>query len=162
MGRGFEADFDDFVAARATALLRFATVMATDPADASRLLEQALTRAHLAWPRIHRAGDAEAHLRRLILAACSPVARWARPSSWLRGRSQGPLAGIDGDVVLASLRSLPVPERAAVLLRHYDRWDDHAIAAVLQVTPEAVPALTRQGMAALRAGLQVAEGGAPA
>ena len=54
-----DPEFDDFVAAHSTALLRTAYLLTGDRGHAEDLLQTALIKTYLAWPRIRDAiGDA--------------------------------------------------------------------------------------------------------
>jgi DNA-directed RNA polymerase specialized sigma24 family protein len=51
------ADFEEFVAQRLPALLRFGTVLCGDPGTAEDVVQEVLIRAHLKWRRISRDDD---------------------------------------------------------------------------------------------------------
>ena len=67
------ADFDEFVAARSTRLLRTAYLLTRDHALAEDLLQTALTKAWFAWSRIE--GDPEPYVRKILV---NTFASWWR------------------------------------------------------------------------------------
>src|ERR1044071_5952869 len=67
------ADFDEFVAARSTRLLRTAYLLTRDHALAEDLLQTALTKAWFAWSRIE--SDPEPYVRKILV---NTFATWWR------------------------------------------------------------------------------------
>ena len=65
--------FEEFVAARSTALLRTAYLLTRDHGQAEALLQTALTKACLAWQRSD--GDPEPYVRRILVTT---YASWWR------------------------------------------------------------------------------------
>src|SRR5262249_60974114 len=84
------AEFDDFVRARSTHLLRLAYLLTRDHGNAEDLLQTALARSWSAWRRID--GDPEPYVGRVMVNAYSSWRgrRWhgERPSSALPERPQ--------------------------------------------------------------------------
>ena len=70
---GTRPDFDDFVAARSSALLRTAYLLTHDHALAEDLLQTALTKAWFAWSRID--GDPGGYVRKVLV---NTYASWWR------------------------------------------------------------------------------------
>ncbi len=63
------SDFEEFVAARSAALWRSAYLLTGDPHRAEDLLQTALVKLYVAWPRLHRDGREEAYARQIIVRA---------------------------------------------------------------------------------------------
>jgi DNA-directed RNA polymerase specialized sigma24 family protein len=59
--------FADLVEARSTTLLRLAYVVVGDYQLAQDLLQEALIKAYVAWPRLRDTSNAEAYLRRTMV-----------------------------------------------------------------------------------------------
>lgn len=123
-------DFTDFVTARSGELLRSAAFLCggDDAHRAEDLLQTALGRAYLAWPRIN-AQDPERYVRRILVNLATDW--WRSPLSRVRP-SPTPLADIpdpasaedrlaDRDVLNRALDRLSPRERAALVCRFY--WD---------------------------------------
>src|SRR3954449_8733546 len=70
--------FAELVEARSTALLRLAFAVVGDYQLAQDLLQEALVKAYVAWPRLREASSAEAYVRRTIVTTAI---------SWRRRRS---------------------------------------------------------------------------
>lgn len=166
-----EADFDAFVAARATALLRFAAVMVKNPHDAEDVVQDVLVKVHLHWNSIRRTGNPDAYVRRMIVNASTSF--WRRRVRFDRAlealgrdpehaaREVGPdtaRAVGDRDHLLALLRQVPAKQRAVLVMRHYEGMDDASIAEVMGVSEVAVRSNASRGLARLRE-LLAAEGG---
>ena len=77
--RSHDSEYAEFVAARATALLRTAHLLSTNPAQAEDLLQTALTKTYLAWPRLRDPGAAEAYTRRALVT--SSISWWRRKAN---------------------------------------------------------------------------------
>ncbi|WP_242530437.1 sigma factor [Nocardioides aromaticivorans] len=82
------ADFDAFVGARSSALLRTAYLLTRDHALAEDLLQTALTKAWFAWRRVD--GDPEAYVRRILV---NTYATWWR-RRWNGGVTGRPCRGL--------------------------------------------------------------------
>src|SRR3954452_1220257 len=72
------ADFCDVVAARSPALFRTAYGVVGDHQLAQDLLQEALAKAYVAWPRLRDSTKAEAYVRRTIVTTA--ISWWRRPS----------------------------------------------------------------------------------
>jgi DNA-directed RNA polymerase specialized sigma24 family protein len=110
------------VAGRQAWLRRVAYAVCGDWDRAEDLLQTALTKLYVAWPRVRRDGREEAYVRQIIVRANLDEVR--RP--WWR-REQPGLDGVDlpapehdldtrGEL-FAALQSLPRMQRSVVVLR---------------------------------------------
>jgi RNA polymerase sigma-70 factor (sigma-E family) len=147
-----EDDFDAFVGARGSALLRYAHLLAGNPHDAQDLLQAALAGTFRQWRKA--AADPNAYARRAILNAHLSAWRLAR-----RPHRPGPAATAppdpgqavaDRDAVWRSLASLPPRQRAVLVLRYYEDLDEAAIARVLGVSTGTVKSQASKALTALR------------
>ena len=75
-------EFAEFVAARSTALHRAAYLMVGDVSLAQDLVQEALTKTYVAWPRLRDKGNAEAYTRKAITTT---AISWFRRKSWSAG-----------------------------------------------------------------------------
>lgn len=148
------ADFDDFVAARSTALLRTAYLLTRDHALAEDLLQTALTKAWFAWHRI--AGEPEPYVRKILVNTFA---------TWWRRRWNGEHAhadvpdrassddhtGVDERHDLwEAMGRLPRRQRAVVVLRFVEDLSEAETARVLGVTPGTVKSQASKALAKLR------------
>jgi len=131
------SDFSELVAARSGALFRTAFIVVGDHQLAQDLLQEALVKAYVAWPRLRDATKAEAYVRRTIVTTAI---------SWRRRRSfhEHPVALVPDarnadeterlathDVLWEQVRSLPPRQRAALVLRYYEDLSETETAALM-------------------------------
>jgi RNA polymerase sigma-70 factor (sigma-E family) len=124
------AAFVDLVAARSASLFRTAYAVAGDHQLAQDLLQEALAKAYVAWPRLRDETKAEAYVRRTIVTTA--ISWWRRPSFHERPVAVLPEPrGADAaeqvathDAVWSLVRSLPPRQRAALVLRYYEELSE--------------------------------------
>ena len=119
--------FAELVEARSTALLRLAYAVVGDHQLAQDLLQEALVKVYVAWPRLRDASGAEAYARRTIVTT---AISWRRRRSFheppieRRSRSAGDADETDRlathDVLWQQVRGLPPRQRTALVLRYYE------------------------------------------
>ncbi len=164
-GTAPDPSFDDWVEARAAALLRFAYLVTGPQQDAEDAVQSALTRACEKWSRVRRADDPDAYVRRMVVNA--HVSRWRRSGrrelSVAEVRDSTALDPAEAitrdDAVWRVCSGLPRQQRAAVVLRFYEDLDYAEIAAVLDLTPNAVSIRLHRAREKLRELLRKNDGG---
>lgn len=121
------AAFAEFAQARSPALFRAAYLMVGDRGLAEDLLQEALTKTYVAWPRLRDVGNAEAYTRKAITTT---AISWWRRKSWQRevprddlpdqlAEEHGALVD-ERDWLWAELQKLAPRQRAAIVLRYYE------------------------------------------
>ena len=155
--------FDEFVAFRLGALLRYATVVTCDPHLAEDIVQDVLVRARARWGRIGRLDAPERYVKRMVLneflswrrrraARVVPLAR--EQLDLLAAPVADPSAGVDErDAVLRLVAALPPRQRAAVALRFYEDLPDEEIADLLGCRSVTVRSLISRALAAMRKSL---------
>jgi RNA polymerase sigma-70 factor (sigma-E family) len=150
-----ERDFVEYVANRTTALVRLAYTLTGDQHAAEDLVQSALAKAFPRWRGIR--SDAEPYVRKVIYHEC--VSRWRRVGHRAeRSMAQVPDRPIgDGteqtDLRLAlrsALLSLPVRQRAALVLRYLEDMSVEEAAEVLGCRPATVASQASRALAKLR------------
>jgi RNA polymerase sigma-70 factor (sigma-E family) len=149
-------DLEGFIRARAPGLLRYGYVLTGNQHDAADLVQEALVRLGVAWPRVHRKGDPEGYVRTTM--ARLHVSWWRRRRRELLVRSvpegsyvDGALSDVDsGSALWPALAGLPPRQRAVLVLRYYERCPDDEIAAVLGVSRSTVRSTAKRGLEKLR------------
>jgi RNA polymerase sigma-70 factor (sigma-E family) len=149
-------DFEEFVRARADALMRYAYVLTGDPHDAADLLQESLTRVRSAWHRI--ATEPEGYTRTTM--ARLHISTWRRrrrehlmPATPERAYSDDGFGRADGDDGLwEALGELPHRQRAVLVLRYYESLSDEEIAEVLGISRGTVRSQASRALDKLRAG----------
>ncbi|GAA3286354.1 SigE family RNA polymerase sigma factor [Dactylosporangium vinaceum] len=163
--------FEEYVAARGPALVRFAALLTGDQHRAEDLVQDALTKAYLRWGRIRRGDDPDVYLRRLVLNASRSW--WRR----LRNREVVDIVDVDEprlmfvngddsaaldtgaaerDALWRLIRALPEQQRAVVVLRYYEDLDDTTIARILDCSAVTVRTHAMRALHRLRAAYQEA------
>ncbi len=148
--------FDDFVVARSHRLLRVAYLLTREHAAAEDLLQEALTKAWFAWPRI--SGDAEPYVRKII--ATSYVSqlrhRWYResPSADIDvelgvSADTTPITD-DRDALWRALSRLPPRQRAVVVLRFFEDMSEAEVAETMHCSVGTVKSQTSKALVKLR------------
>ncbi|MDQ1641887.1 MAG: hypothetical protein QOJ90_1238 [Actinomycetota bacterium] len=146
------ATFDDFARSRMPALLRFAHALSGDPHTAADLVQDALERTVLAWPRVIRQDDPEGYVRRAIVNR--HISRWRklrreRLSDSVPESAYVPTAPHD-DELWASLALLAPRQRAVLVLRFYEDLSEAQTAEVLGCAVGTVKSQTSKALARLR------------
>jgi RNA polymerase sigma-70 factor (sigma-E family) len=151
-----DAAYAEFVAARQSHLRRIAYAVCGDWHRADDLLQTALVKLYVAWPRLHRDGREEAYVRQIIVRANIDESR--RP--WRRRERSG-LDGWDGagrdelpyeerSALFEALQSLPAMQRRTVLLRHWLGLSVEQTASELGISTGTVKSHTSRGIERLQ------------
>jgi len=159
---GMEEEFREFVAARSSALLRTAYLLAGDWATAEDLLQTALTKTYLAWKRLGGIEAVEPYTRRVLVNTATSWwrRRWhgERPTEMLPERA-GPdqhAQALERDVLWRHVRALPPRQRAVLVLRFYEDLTEARTADLLDISPGTVKSQTARALATLRKRLAAA------
>ncbi|MCW2673439.1 MAG: polymerase sigma-70 factor, sigma-E family [Frankiales bacterium] len=146
-------DFEVFVRARSTPLLRTAYLMVGDYGRAEDLLQDVLTKVARNWHRID--GPPEAYVRRALLNAA--VNGWRRrrvaevPWSGQDVAGPDPFAALDlRQSLMQGLRSLPPRQRAVLVCRYFDDLSEADTAALLGISTGTVKSTTSRALERLR------------
>lgn len=149
-----DVDFAEYVAARRPHLYRSAWMLCGDPCLAEDLVQEALTKLYVAWPRVSRVGNMDAYVRRVLVNGHIDNTR--RP--WRRERSTAqppetaaaPKPVEDAEDLWLALRALPAGQRRVVVLRHYWGLSIEEVADDLGVSTGTVKSQSSAALAALR------------
>jgi RNA polymerase sigma-70 factor (sigma-E family) len=155
-----DEEFSAFVTGRRVALLRTACLLtAGDQHMAEDLVQTALARMYVAWPKVRRSDSADAYARRVLVNAYIDEVRRPR---WRREQTVSDLPdrpdtdpdggpdAVDGDVIRTALAELPKRMRAAVVLRHWLDLSVEETASLLDCSEGTVKSQTAKGIARLR------------
>ncbi len=146
MNSDLEGQFRAMAAAQLAPLRRFARSLTRDPHRADDLVQGALERMYVAWPRVHAVADPGAYLRTVVVRLAVSESR--RP--WRRERSTEVLPesghdGTDGSLLrldlARALAGLTVKQRAIVVLRYVE---DRSVTEVAEVMGISVGTVKRQ------------------
>ena len=155
--------FEQFAVARLPSLLRYAVVLTGDRDLAQDVVQEVLARAQVKWRRISDADSPEAYVRRMVL---NEYLSWRR--SWAvrnvhavgerlvdiddaRGGVNDPAQSVvDADALWNRLATLGRKQRAVLVLRYYEQFDDNAIADLLGCSPATVRSHASRALRTLR------------
>ena len=134
-----EAAYVAFVAARQAHFRRIAYALCGDWAQAEDLLQVALVKLYVAWPRVKRDGREEAYVRQILVRANIDESRrpWHReqPVDTLPDRAEPVPPDTDHGQLLEAVLQLPLMQRRTVVLRL--RFDDFSRATRSRTLPRA-------------------------
>ena len=154
-----EADYSEFATTAWPRLYRTAVMIVGDRQLAEDLVQSALVKTYLAWPRLREADKAHAFTRRVMVNLSHD---WFRKHSWTHEKtvdvtahdtesSDDHSSGLVDRVALADvLASLPMGQRSVVALRFLDDLSVQETADLLNVTAGTVKSQTSAALAALR------------
>ena len=152
-------EFEEYVAARGRALERYAFVLTGDRQRSQDLVQIALVKAYRRWRRVAGTEHPDAYVRRILTTS---FLDWRRR----RANSEEPVdivpesvaaVGDPADQVvlrdemLRALAGLTPHQRAVLVLRHYEGYDDAAIGVVLGCSEVTVRSHATRGTQRLRA-----------
>lgn len=154
--------FVAYVAARRPQLRRTAYLICGDWHTADDLVQTALAKLYVAWPRIHTDGAEDAYVRRIIVHAHIDDRRrpWHRVLVGLDGFDQSapePVSLEDTDALSTALRGLPERQRTTVVLRYWCGLSVEETAADMGCSVGTVKSQTARAVASLRNALSMDE-----
>jgi len=131
--------FEEFVALRLGALLRYATVVTWDPHLAEDVTQEVLVRAQQRWARIAGLDSPEAYVKRMVVNEFLSwrrrrAARLVTRESLEAAAGSVPDHGVawgERDAMWRLIATLPAKQRAAVALRFYEDLSYEEIADAL-------------------------------
>jgi RNA polymerase sigma-70 factor (sigma-E family) len=148
--------FSEFVEARSTSLFRTAYLMVGDHQLAQDLLQEALVKTLIAWPRLHDRGNVEAYTRRIVVTTSISWRRrrsfHERPTGTLPERVDTDRVEtvVTHDAVIAALLSVPPRQRVAIVLRYYQDLTEAQTADAMGCSVGAVKSQVAAGLKRLR------------
>ena len=150
-----DAAFSEFVRARRTHLRRIAYGVCGDWHGADDLVQTALVKLYVAWPRVRRDGGEEAYARTIIVRSHIDETRrpWRRETSARRtagGCGTEPFPLEERDALFDALLALPLQQRKVVLLRHWLGLSVAETAAELGISQGTVKSHSSRALAALQ------------
>ena len=160
-----EAQFQEFVRARWSHLVRTAYLLTGDAHHAEDLTQTALAKAYRSWRRVARTDNPEAYVRRMLVSCNSDRFRKRRVSEALTdvppevaGRDEA-YSGVDErGALLGALAQLPPKQRAVVVMRYWEDLSEAETAAMLGCSVGTVKSQASRGLRKLQEVLD----GAPA
>jgi len=164
MDAAADTEFGEFMATRWPGLVRLGYGLAGDRQAAEDLAQTALARAYASWPRVRRADDPDAYVRRILLNVNRSRLRPRRFTEQLtadppdHGTPDPAGARDDRSALMAAMAALPAGQRAVVVLRYWLDLTEPQVAAALGCSVGNVKSQAARGLAKLRLSPELAEG----
>jgi RNA polymerase sigma-70 factor (sigma-E family) len=143
-------------------LVRLAVMLVHDVQTAEEVVQDAFEAMHLAWRRLRESEKALSYLRQAIVNKSRSVLRHRKvvemhapkPAPDEQSAEHAALTLIERSAVTSALRTLPVRQREAVVLRYYGDFSEADIATAMGISRGAVKSHTARAMAALKSVLE--------
>ena len=150
-----DREFGEYFDARVAVLRRTAYLLCGDWHRAEDLVQTALVKLYVAWPRVQRSGAVDAYARQILVrTAIDDSRRWFRRSETVAEVVPELPAGYrdvaDEVDVRRALAELPPGQRAAVVLRYWEDLPVAETANLLGCSEGTVKSQASKGLAALR------------
>ena len=149
-----DSEFIDWVAGHQRQLLRTAYLLSGDVHRAQDLVQEALIKVALRWPRL-RSGNPAAYARQIIVR--DNISWWRRHRRELPTTHESDARSVSSDpetalVVRRALDRLTARQRAVLVLRHFDDLSERETADVLGINVGTVKSTNATALARLREG----------
>ena len=161
-----DTEFSEFMHARWYQLVRLGFGLTGDRQAAEDLAQTAFARAYASWPRVRRAEDPDAYVRRIVVNANRDRFRKLRVSELLTDSlpelavpSDAAGERDDRAALIEALMRLSYGQRAAVVLRYWLDLTEAETAEVLGCSIGNVKSQAARGLAKLRSSAALVEGG---
>ena len=144
-------------------LVRLAVLLVRDVATAEEVVQDSFVAMHGAWRRLRDSDKALSYLRQSVVNRSRSVLRHRvvvdrnapKPAPDMPSAEQGALSLLERSAVIAALRTLPLRQREALVLKFYADLSEAQIAASMGISQGAVKSHTARGMASMRAVLEM-------
>jgi DNA-directed RNA polymerase specialized sigma24 family protein len=134
-------------------LTRLATLLASDEAIAEEIVRDAFVAMHGAWRQLRDSDRALSYLQEAVVRRSRSrlAAAAAGPAPYAGPAGERPALARPGPGLVTALRSLPTPQREALVLRYYADMPETRIASVMGISTRAVHSHIARGMSSLQA-----------
>ena len=144
-------------------LVRLAVLLVRDVATAEEVVQDSFIAMHGAWRRLRDTEKALSYMRQAVVNRSRSVLRHRmvvdknapKPAPDMPSAEQGALSLLERSAVIAALRTLPLRQREALVLKFYADLSEAQIATAMGISRGAVKSHTARGVAALRVVLEM-------
>jgi RNA polymerase sigma-70 factor (sigma-E family) len=151
-------DFTGYVVGRSAALRRTAFLLCGDWHRAEDIVQTALTKLYVAWPRVRRADAVDAYARTTVVRTFLDERRrfWRRevPTETLPDTALPNDQPEERIAVLNALAHVPPRQRAVLILRFWEDLSVEQAAHILGCSQGTVKSQTSRGLSTLRTHLE--------
>ena len=158
-----DAEFTEFMLGTWPRLARLGYALTGDRSLGEDLAQTALAKAYASWPKVARAGDPEAYVRKIVVNACRDGFRRRHVAEVLTDSLPEVMTG-DGasfeqrPALFAALMKLPVGQRAVVVLRYWLDLTETQTAAAIGCSVGNVKSQASRALAKLRLSAELTDG----
>jgi RNA polymerase sigma-70 factor (sigma-E family) len=139
-------------------LVWVAAQLVHDVATAEEVVQDSFVAMHCGWRRLRDSDKALSYLRRSVVNRSRSVLRHRvvvdrkapKPAPDMPSAEQSAIALLECSAVVAALRTLPLRQREALVLRYYAEFSEAQIASAMGISRGAVKVHTARAMSALR------------
>ena len=153
-----DADFEAYMLARHSGLLRTAYLLTGDQHTAEDLVQTALAKLYLSWDKVHRRELIDGYVRRIIINEHNSLWRraWKRrelSTDSVPDRPTGEDRHDDGRsaALWEFVQTLPRKQRAVIVLRYYEDLSEAETADILGISIGTVKSQASRALAGMRA-----------
>jgi len=148
--------FEEYVLARGAALVRFARVLTADQHRAEDLVQDVLAKAYAGWRRIGLLEQPDLYVRKMLVNAY--ISWWRRAVNRELAVAEPPggrfvedtaAESAERDAIWRLVLQLSPRQRAVIVLRYYEDYDDATIAELMQCGQGTVRTQARRALAKL-------------
>ena len=157
-----DADFTEFMLGCWPRLARLGYALTGDRGLGEDLAQTALARAYASWPRVVRAGNPDAYVRKIVVNACRDGFRRRRVNEVLTHSLPDVMTGDMASLeqrpdLFAALMKLPAGQRAIVVLRYWLDLTETETAAAVGCSVGNVKSQASRALAKLRASAELTD-----
>jgi RNA polymerase sigma-70 factor (sigma-E family) len=160
-----DEEFRDFMHGRWPAMVRLAYALTGDQGHAEDVAQTAFARAYASWPKVMRAGNPEAYVRRIVINENLNRFRKRRVAERLtdlppESRTADAIREYDErSALIAALQRLGPKQRAVVVLRYWIGLTEAEAATTLNCSVGTVKSQASRALASLRQSAELVDGG---
>lgn len=158
-----DAEFTEFMLGSWSRLVRLGYALTGDRSLGEDLAQTALAKAYASWPKVARAGDPDAYVRKIVVNASRDGFRRRRVTEVLTNSL--PEAAADDmpsfeqrPALFAALMKLPAGQRAIVVLRYWLDLTETETAAAIGCSVGNVKSQASRALAKLRLNMELTDG----
>lgn len=150
-----DAEFSEFMLGCWPRLVRLGYALTGDRGLGEDLAQTALAKAYASWPRVARAGNPDAYVRKIVVNASRDGFRRRRVDEVLTGSLPDVMTGEltaheQRSALFAALMKLPAGQRAVVVLRYWLDLTETETAAAIGCSVGNVKSQASRALAKLR------------
>jgi RNA polymerase sigma-70 factor (sigma-E family) len=143
-------------------LVRLAALLVRDVATAEEVVQDSFVAMHGGWRRLRDSDKALSYLRQSVVNRSRSVLRHRvvvdrnapKPPPDMPSAEQGAITLLERSAVVSALRTLPLRQREALVLRYYGDLSEAQIASTMGISRGAVKSHTARAMSSLRSVLE--------